>query len=81
MQQERTFTINELRRYDGESGPMYVAYRGIVYDVSESPRWRSGLHEQMHFPGQDLTGEMSDAPHHEEVFTHPGIRRVGRLVA
>jgi predicted heme/steroid binding protein len=81
MQLERTFTISDLRRYDGENAPMYVAYQGVVYDVSDSPRWKSGLHEQMHFPGQDLSGEIIDAPHGAEVFTHQGVQRVGKLIS
>lgn len=79
MDQERLFTSHELRRYDGESGPMYVAYQGVVYDVSDCPRWKSGLHEHMHFPAQDLSGEMAEAPHAEDVFSRPCVHRVGRL--
>lgn len=73
-------TISQLRRADGEDGPMYVAYNGIVYDVSACPRWRTGLHEQQHFPAQDLTGEITAAPHGEEVFLRPCVRIVGVLV-
>ena len=76
---ERLFSESELRRYDGEDGPMYIAYQGIVYDVSDCPRWRRGLHENMHFPGQDLSGEMVDAPHQEDVFQRPCIKIVGRM--
>ena len=76
---EPTFTLRELRRFDGEDGLIYVAYRGIVYDLSDCPKWRTGMHEQLHFPGQDLTGELLDAPHAEEVFTRPCVRRVGLL--
>lgn len=81
MADERSVTRSELRRGTGERGaPCYVAYRGVVYDVSDCPKWRSGLHEQQHFAGQDLTGELADAPHTAEVFTRPCVRRVGRLV-
>jgi predicted heme/steroid binding protein len=76
---ERLFTLNELRRYDGENAPMYIACDGIVYDVSASPRWRSGLHEGFHFPAQDLTSELPEAPHNSEVFRRKHIHRVGRL--
>jgi predicted heme/steroid binding protein len=76
---ERILTEGELRRFDGESGPIYVAYRGVVYDVSDCPKWRTGLHEGLHFPGQDLTSELVEAPHGEEVFLRPCLRRVGRL--
>jgi len=81
MPEEKVFTIDELRRCDGENGPMYISYNGIVYDVSASRRWRSGIHEGLHFPGQDLSGEFSEAPHGEEVFLHPIIKRVGRFLS
>lgn len=76
---ERIFTPRELSRFDGERGPAYIAYEGIVYDVSDCPKWRLGLHEGQHFPGQDLTGELGPAPHQAEVFLRPCVRRVGRL--
>lgn len=77
--EERTFTPSELHRYDGEDGPSLIAFKGIVYDVSICPKWRKGIHEGLHFPGQDLTSEFAEAPHHEEVFRHPCVKRVGRL--
>ncbi len=78
---ERTFTEVELRRFDGEGGaPMYIAYGGEVYDVTDCPKWRTGLHEGLHFPGQNLTSELGAAPHAEEVFQRPCVRRVGRLI-
>jgi len=78
---DRWVSRSELRGATGERGrPCYVAYRGVVYDVGDCPKWRTGLHEQQHFAGQDLTGELADAPHAEEVFTRPCVRRVGRLV-
>lgn len=78
---QRTVSRRELLQANGERGaPRYVAYQGIVYDVSECPKWRSGLHEGLHFPGQDLTSELPEAPHAEEVFERPCVRKVGRLV-
>jgi predicted heme/steroid binding protein len=76
---ERIFTLSELQQYDGDLNPPYIAYEGVVYDVSQSRLWNKGLHEGMHFPGQDLTTILEEAPHGEEVFTHPGIIRVGIL--
>ena len=77
---ERVFTEREIRRYTGERGwPKYVAYAGVVYDVSDCPKWRSEMHEQLHFPGQDLTSELPDAPHGTEVFSRPCVKQVGRL--
>lgn len=78
---ERLFTEQELRRYDGEERAAYVAFEGIVYDVSNCPKWRLGLHEGLHFPGLDLTSEVVDAPHAGEVFQRPCVQRVGRLIA
>jgi len=45
---------------------IWIAYRGIIYDVSASRLWFRGTHYE-HFAGQDLTDELSDAPHTEEV--------------
>jgi predicted heme/steroid binding protein len=73
------FTLRELRRFDGEDGPMYIACHGIVYEVTNCPKWRTGLHEGQHFPGQDLTDEFKEAPHKDEVFRHPCVQRIGRL--
>lgn len=75
----RVFTEKELRGYNGEGESILVAYKGIVYDVSNSPRWRTGMHENMHFPGLDLTGEMTEAPHNESVFQRPCVKIVGRM--
>ncbi len=77
---ERHFTPRELQRHNGERGErVYLAYAGVVYDVTECPKWRTGFHEQLHFAGFDLTGELPDAPHGAEVFNRPGVRRVGML--
>jgi predicted heme/steroid binding protein len=77
---ERMIAEHELRRHTGERGTRkYIAYHGIVYDVTDCPRWRTDLHEQLHFPGQDLTSEFPDAPHKEEVFNHDCVTIVGRL--
>src|SRR5512142_1617221 len=78
----RMITFIELRRNNGERGTRkYIAFRGIVYDVTDCPKWRPDLHEQLHFPGQDLTSELPDAPHREEVLLHPCVKVVGRLEA
>jgi predicted heme/steroid binding protein len=79
---EKIFSEFELRRYSGDDGyPMYIAYNGVVYDVSDAPKWRQGMHENLHFPGQDLSSEIQDAPHHEEVFKRSYIKRVGVLAS
>jgi predicted heme/steroid binding protein len=77
---ERSFTVAELGRFDGDRGHRaYVAFRGVVYDVTAMRRWRGGFHEGLHFAGQDLTEFLEQAPHGEEVFSRPGVVRVGRM--
>ena len=77
---EQVFSLKELQRFDGEvSSKIYLAYRGIVYDVSECIKWKTGMHENQHFPGQDLTYEFPEAPHGEEEFNYPCVKRVGIL--
>jgi len=78
---DTTVTQAQLLRHNGDGGSAkWIAYDGIVYDVSDCPNWRGEMHRNLHFPGQDLSGEISDAPHAEDVFTRPCIRIVGRLV-
>jgi predicted heme/steroid binding protein len=63
----RSFSLDELSKYDGTGGnPVYVAYQGKVYDVSEGTNWGDGSHYQ-HAAGEDLTEDMQDAPHGAEV--------------
>jgi predicted heme/steroid binding protein len=66
---QRVFTEQELRQYDGSrKNPVYIAYNGVVYDVTSSPHWRTGEHRNLHFAGHDLTSELPDAPHSDLVF-------------
>jgi predicted heme/steroid binding protein len=73
-------TEMELRQNNGDRGSRkFVVYKGIVYDVTDCPKWRLDMHENLHFPGQDLTSELPDAPHQEEVFSRPCVKVVGKL--
>ena len=76
-----TFTERELQQYDGRRGqPVYIAYDGIVYDVTAAALWRTGQHQDLHFSGVDLTRSLRKAPHGAEVFSRPGVKAVGRLI-
>lgn len=71
-------TRKELKKYNGINGsPAYVAYKGKVYNISLSGMWEGGEHFE-HAAGRDLTEELSDAPHGDEVFD--GMKVVGELV-
>ncbi len=73
----KEFTTEELRQFDGKNGkPAYVAFKGKVYDVTQSSLWDSGSHFE-HAAGMDLTEIFKDAPHGEEVLERVPI--VGEL--
>lgn len=46
---------------------VWVAYKGVIYNVTKSRLWRGGKHYE-HWAGQDLTEELKDAPHSATVF-------------
>jgi predicted heme/steroid binding protein/uncharacterized membrane protein len=62
------FGSEELKKYDGQDGrPAYLAYQGKVYDVSDSQKWKNGLHMNRHRAGQDQTTDLQAAPHEPDV--------------
>ncbi len=74
----RNFTLEQLKQFDGREGkPTYIAIDGKVYDVSCSELWKEGDHQGMHSAGNNLTGDIVNAPHGEEVFA--GFPVVGIL--
>jgi predicted heme/steroid binding protein len=78
-EEPRKFTLKELEGYNGKDGkPVYIAYQGKVYDVSNSDFWISGEHMGMHQSGKDITEELELAPHSEEVFKR--VKLMGVLV-
>jgi predicted heme/steroid binding protein len=75
----RTFTLEELSLFDGKSGrPAYVGYRGNVYDVTGSFHWKDGTHWAVHHAGCDLTEEMEQAPHFDDMLDK--FRSIGRII-
>ena len=71
------FTKSQLALRNGQDKPeIWVAYKGVIYDVSESRLWRRGQHYE-HWAGQDLTDELPDAPHTDEVFER--FKAIGQL--
>ncbi|MDO8754272.1 MAG: hypothetical protein Q7J80_10300 [Anaerolineales bacterium] len=79
---EKVVSQTELKRNNGEHGTRkFIAFNRIVYDVTDCPKWRLDMHEFLHFPGQDLSLELEEAPHEEDVFTRPCVKIVGTLKA
>ena len=60
-----------------DKAQIWIAFKGIIYDVTESRLWKNGKHCE-HWAGQDLTDELKDAPHSDQVFAKFEV--VGRLV-
>ena len=59
---------HQLALYNGQDKPaIYVAWQGRIYDMTTSRLWKNGKHYE-HWAGQDLTEELANAPHAEEVF-------------
>ena len=68
MKQLEEYTLNQLALRNGQDrDEIWVACKGLIYDLTESRMWRNGTHYE-HFAGQELTPELADAPHTERVF-------------
>jgi predicted heme/steroid binding protein len=75
----KKITVKELEDYTGKNGkPAYVAYKGKVYDLSQSGLWRGGQHMGMHDAGKDITEELELAPHGEELLER--VKLIGLLI-
>ncbi len=73
-------TPDDLRQFDGKEGrPAYMAYKGVIYDVTASRLWKNGLHAMKHAAGNDLTNFIQNAPHGEEKIL--SLPRIGELLA
>lgn len=60
----KEFSGKGLSKYSGKDGmPAYIAYRCVVYNVTNSFLWKNGKHQVLHEAGRDLTAELDDAPH------------------
>jgi predicted heme/steroid binding protein len=79
LSEQKKVTKQELEENNGKDGkPAYFAYKGKVYDVTQSSFWIDGDHLGMHQAGRDLSEELEMAPHKEENFQR--VKLVGELV-
>jgi len=77
MNAKKYFTRSQLSLKNGQdSDEIWVAFKGVIYDVTNSRYWKKGHHYE-HWGGQDLTDEFKFAPHTERVFTN--LNKVGYL--
>ncbi len=78
MEAMQEFTVESLAEYDGKDGrPGYIAYDGMVYDVSNHPRWKTGTHNGQ-MAGTDITDAIKKAPHGASKIE--SLTAVGKLV-
>lgn len=73
----KTFTVDEVAKFNGKDGNKgYVIYKGMVYDVTNHPRWTTGEHNN-NTAGTDLTDFISKSPHGDAKFKELEI--VGKI--
>jgi len=71
------FTLDELATYNGvDSDKAYVAYKDVVYDVTNQEAWSNGKHNGVK-AGTDVTDKISESPHGSKVFNN--LEVVGTL--
>lgn len=74
----KEITKSQLSLRNGQDKEeIWVAFNGLVYDVTLSKLWRNGKHYE-HWAGQDLTAELKDAPHTANVFDK--FKVIGKLI-
>lgn len=62
-----SYTKEQLALRNGLNGSdCWVAYQGSIYDVTSSALFRNGKHFRL-YAGADLTADMPDAPHLDDV--------------
>ncbi len=72
-------TIDDLILFSGtEDRAVYFAYKGKIYDASQSEHWKKGTHFSKHRAGTDLTDMLKQAPHGEENVT--AMSQIGKLI-
>jgi predicted heme/steroid binding protein len=78
MENLPSYTVFQLALRNGIDKPeIWIAYKGYIYDVTQSRYWKNGKHYE-HWAGQDLTNELKNAPHTDYVFKY--LKIVGILV-
>ena len=79
MSDLKTYNLSELGERNGiKSSLIWIAYKGLIYDVTSSDLFAGGKH-YAHVAGTDLTDFMPDAPHTEQVMSKFSV--VGKLDA
>ena len=69
----KKISSEDLKQFDGLNGhPLYIVFKGKVYDLTSSKLWPQGKHMGMHNRSRDLTEAIKNAPHGEDnVYRYP----------
>jgi arsenite oxidase small subunit len=69
----RKISSEDLKLFDGSNGkPLYIVFKGKIYDLSTSQLWLEGKHMGMHTRTDNLAEAIKTAPHGEDnVFRFP----------
>jgi predicted heme/steroid binding protein len=71
-------TLEELSVFDGTNGKKaYIAVDGFIYDVTNDPNWRNGMHNGFR-AGNDLSIAINSSPHGKSFLTR--VPKIGKLV-
>ncbi|MBE0568414.1 MAG: CopD family protein [Deltaproteobacteria bacterium] len=81
--QKEEMTAEELGGCSGKDGsPAWFAYKGTVYDATDSKLWAGGTHFGKHQAGFDLTKMLALAPHGEDrVLRLPAVKKLADAAA
>ncbi len=78
MEGLKPFTLEEHEPFNGTEGrPIYIGYKGKVYDLSSSPLFQGEKRMRCHIAGKDLTKDIEMAPHGEDlIFKFPVVGKI-----
>jgi arsenite oxidase small subunit len=78
----RRLTSDELQQFDGRDGrPLYIVFKGKIYDLSGSKLWIQGKHMGIHTKNENLTESIKAAPHGEDnVLRYPIVGELAEAV-
>ena len=79
---QKKFTSDELKQFDGLNGhPLYIVFKGKVYDLTSSKLWPEGKHIGMHSRSDNLAEAIKKAPHSEDnVYRYPLVGELGEAI-
>ncbi len=82
----KTFTAAQLAEFNGKDGKdSYVAYNGVVYNVTDNKIWKNGEHRGL-LAGTDITDDIKNCKYHvaidffQKVWERKNYPQVGTFI-